>query len=325
MSMQYRRSGRSGILLPELSLGLWHNFGAHDDQRICYEMIARCMDVGICHFDLANNYGPPPGSAELTFGRLMKQYFQSRRDEMFIATKAGHLMWEGVYGDWGSRKHLLASLDQSLTRMGLDYVDVFYSHRPDPETPIEETVDALVTAVRSGKALYAGLSKYPAPLFQRACELLREQRVPCLLHQFRYNMLHRDCEQEQLPALAEQQTGAIVFSPLAQGQLTGKYLAAQLPAASRAARADSVFLNEEHVKSNLGYIRALHELAEQAGMPLTQLAIRWLLARPEITSVLIGARHVAQLNDCITAVGQPSLNQDLLLAIDNVMTRFSLN
>ncbi len=325
MTMNFRRSGRSGVLLPEISLGLWHNFGAHDDQQACYEMIARCMDLGICHFDLANNYGPPPGSAEESFGRLMQQHFMPRRDEMFIATKAGHLMWEGVYGDWGSRKHLLASLDQSLTRMGLDYVDVFYSHRPDPETPIEETVGALVTAVRSGKALYAGLSKYPPALFHRACELLREEKVPCLLHQFRYNMLHRECEEGMLPALKQQQTGSIVFSPLAQGQLTGKYLASQLPTASRAARADSVFLNTDHVQQNLAHITALNELAQQAGIPLTQLAIRWLLARDEVTSVLIGARNVAQLEGCASAIGQPRLEESLIQAIAGVASQFSSN
>ncbi len=322
--MNYRRSGRSGVLLPEISLGLWHNFGTHDDQQACYDMIARCMDVGICHFDLANNYGPPPGSAEVSFGKLMKEHFAPRRDEMFIATKAGHLMWDGVYGDWGSRKHLIASLDQSLSRMGLDYVDVFYSHRPDPDTPIEETVSALVTAVRSGKALYAGLSKYPPALFHKACELLREEKVPCLIHQFRYNMLHRECEEGMLPALKEQQTGSIVFSPLAQGQLTGKYLAKQLPDASRAARADSVFLNEDHVRQNNAHIAALQDLAGQAGIPLTQLAIRWLLHRPEVTSVLIGARNVEQLDGCAAAIGQPALDESLIQAIDEIATQFTI-
>ncbi len=322
--MNYRRCGHSGVLLPELSLGLWHNFGKEDDMQACYEMMARCMDVGLCHFDLANNYGPPPGSAEKTFGKLLKKHFKERRDEMFIATKAGHLMWDGVYGDWGSRKHLLASLDQSLERMKLDYVDVFYSHRPDPETPIEETVGALVTAVRQGKALYAGLSKYPPALLRRACALLREEKVPCLIHQFRYNMLHRDCEAETLPTLTEERIGSIVFSPLAQGQLTGKYLQQeQLPEQSRAARADSVFLNSEQVQQNNAHIAALQQLANEAGIPLVQLAIRWLLARPEVTSVLIGARNVAQLDGCLAAVGQPALEPSLLEAIEAVSLQFS--
>ena len=201
--MQYRRCGKSGVLLPEISLGLWHNFGGGADTETCRAMIAKAMELGICHFDLADNYGPPPGSAEECFGRLLKNDFAARRDEMFISTKAGHLMWPGPYGDWGSRKHLLAGLDQSLRRLQLDYVDVFYSHRPDPNTPLEETIGALVHAVRSGKALYAGLSKYPPALFNRACEMLREEKVPCLLHQFRYNLLDRACEKAQLPDVEE--------------------------------------------------------------------------------------------------------------------------
>ncbi|MBQ2380214.1 MAG: aldo/keto reductase [Akkermansia sp.] len=313
--MQYRRCGRSGVLLPEISLGLWHNFGGNADVSVCRGMIARAMELGICHFDLADNYGPPPGSAEECFGRLLQQDFAAHRDEMFISTKAGHLMWPGPYGDWGSRKHLLAGLDQSLRRMKLDYVDVFYSHRPDPHTPLEETIGALVQAVRSGKALYVGLSKYSPAQFNRACEMLREEKVPCLLHQFRYNLLDRACETTALPEVEEQQTGSIVFSPLAQGMLTGKYLKG-MPGDSRAAATDSVFLDADKVAADQARVAALQQIADNAGLSLTQLALRWLLRRREITSVLIGARTVAQLEECASASGQPPLPQDVLDAID---------
>ncbi|MBR5523455.1 MAG: aldo/keto reductase [Akkermansia sp.] len=316
MSMNYRRCGRSGVLLPEISLGLWHNFGQPARHEECRSIIARAMELGICHFDLANNYGPPPGAAETRFGELMQSDFAAHRDEMFIATKAGHLMWNGPYGDWGSRKHLLASLDQSLRRMKLDYVDVFYSHRPDPDTPLEETMGALITAVKSGKALYAGLSKYPAHLFTRACAMLKEAGVPCLLHQLRYNLLDRACEPSQLPAVGEQHTGCIVFSPLAQGMLTGKYAGGVLPVGSRAADSTSPFLNADQVATQAERIATFQRIADEAGIPLTQLALRWLLRRPEITSVLIGARTVQQLEDCATATGQPPLPQDVLDALE---------
>ncbi len=305
------------MLLPEISLGLWHNFGEGAEYSVCRGMIARALELGICHFDLADNYGPPPGSAERCFGQLLKNDFAAHRDEMFISTKAGHLMWPGPYGDWGSRKHLLAGLDQSLRRMQLDYVDVFYSHRPDPQTPLEETIGALVHAVRSGKALYVGLSKYPPALFNRACEMLREEKVPCLLHQFRYNMLDRSCEKAVLPEVDEQQTGAIVFSPLAQGMLTGKYLNG-VQAGTRAADESSVFLDADKVAADNARVAALQQIAEQAGMPLTELALRWLLRREELTSVLIGARTVAQLEQCAAAAGQPPLPEDVLAAIDAV-------
>ena len=280
-------------------------------------MIAKAMELGICHFDLADNYGPPPGSAEECFGRLLKNDFAARRDEMFISTKAGHLMWPGPYGDWGSRKHLLAGLDQSLRRLQLDYVDVFYSHRPDPNTPLEETIGALVHAVRSGKALYAGLSKYPPSQFNRACEMLREEKVPCLLHQFRYNLLDRACEKAQLPDVEEQQTGSIVFSPLAQGMLTGKYLNG-MPTVSRAADESSVFLDANKVEADAVRVAEYQKIATEAGMSLTQLALRWLLRRDEITSVLIGARTVEQLEQCASASGQEALPDDVLAAIDAV-------
>ena len=300
-------------MLPEISLGLWHNFGGSDDRAQNAAIIGRAMELGICHFDLADNYGPPPGSAEERFGSLLKQEFAGHRDEMFIATKAGHLMWPGPYGDWGSRKHLIAGLDQSLRRMQLDYVDVFYHHRPDPETPIEETVEALVQIVRSGKALYIGLSKYPPALFNRACTLLAEAHVPCLLHQLRYNLLDRACEAGQLPAARAQGTGSIVFSPLAQGMLTGKYLNSPvLPAGSRAERSDSIFLDADKVAADARRVAELQAVATEAGLPLTQLALRWLLQRNEVTSVLIGARTVQQLEECAAAAGQPALSEDLM-------------
>ena len=311
--MKYRRCGRSGVLLPEISLGLWHNFGGVDDRAQNVAIIGRAMELGICHFDLADNYGPPPGSAEERFGSLLKQEFAGHRDEMFIATKAGHLMWPGPYGDWGSRKHLISGLDQSLRRLQLDYVDVFYHHRPDPDTPIEETVEALVQIVRSGKALYIGLSKYPPALFNRACTMLAEAHVPCLLHQLRYNLLDRACEAGQLPAVKAQGTGSIVFSPLAQGMLTGKYLnTTAMPTGSRAERSDSIFLDAAKVAADAERVARLHAVAENAGIPLTQLALRWLLQRNEVTSVLIGARTVAQLEECAAATGQPALDDELM-------------
>lgn len=300
--MKYRRCGASGVLLPEISLGLWHNFGENDARERCRDLVGRALELGICHFDLADNYGPPPGAAERCFGELLQREFAGHRDEMFIATKAGHLMWPGPYGDWGSRKHLIAGLDQSLRRMQLDYVDVFYHHRPDPETPIEETVEALAQIVRSGKALYVGLSKYPPQLFHRACALLKEAKVPCLLHQFRYNLLDRDAEKGMLPATVEQHAGAIVFSPLAQGMLTGKYMSGHLPADSRAARNDSIFLDAARVQSAAEQVARFSKEAHDAGMPLTQYALRWLLQKPAVTSVLIGARTVQQLEECCGAI-----------------------
>ena len=316
MSMTYRRCGRSGVLLPEVSLGLWHNFGQGDDPQEGRALLARALDLGICHLDLANNYGPPPGAAEARFGHLMARDFAARRDEMFIATKAGHLMWEGPYGDWGSRKHLVASLNQSLRRMRLDYVDVFYHHRPDPDTPLEETVQALIDIVRSGKALYVGLSKYPPELFARACAMLAEAHVPCLLHQFRLNLIHREPGTAMLQAAAQQHTGAIAFSPLAQGVLTGKYLDRALPEDSRAARDNSVFLTPERAVQDEARVRRVVQVAAQAGMPPAELALRWVLAQPGMTSVLIGARHVAQLEQCARAAGQAPLEADILAALD---------
>ena len=317
MGMQYRRCGASGVLLPEVSLGLWHNFGDGDDPAEGRALVARALELGVCHFDLANNYGPPPGAAEERFGNLLQNEFSAHRDEMFISTKAGYLMWGGPYGDWGSRKYLVASLNQSLKRMKLDYVDVFYHHRPDPDTPLEETMQALIDIVRSGKALYAGLSNYPPELYARACAMLREAHVPCLLHQFRMNLIDREPGASRLAEAVRQKTGSIACSPLAQGVLTGKYLHSALPADSRAVRDNSVFLNAERARQNDAKVQRIVDIAAKAGMPPTQLALRWLLCRPGLTSVLIGARRVSQLEECAAAAGQPPLGEDVLQALDN--------
>ena len=316
VGMEYRRCGDSGVLLPEVSLGLWHNFGDGDDPAEGRALIARALELGVCHFDLANNYGPPPGAAEERFGNLLQNEFAAHRDEMFISTKAGYLMWGGPYGDWGSRKYLVASLNQSLRRMKLDYVDVFYHHRPDPDTPLEETMQALIDIVRSGKALYAGLSNYPPELYARACTMLREAHVPCLLHQFRMNLIDREPGASRLAEAVRQKTGSIAFSPLAQGVLTGKYLNRALPADSRAVRDNSVFLNPERARQNDARVQRIVDIAHRAGIPPTQLALRWLLCRPGLTSVLIGARRVSQLDECAAASAQPPLPADVLQALD---------
>lgn len=314
--MNSRRCGKSGILLSELSLGFWHNFGASALREENARMVARALDLGITSFDLANNYGPPPGAAEERFGDLLSHEFAARRDEMFIATKAGHLMWKGPYGDWGSRKHLLASLDQSLKRLRLDYVDVFYSHRPDPQTPLEETMGALVTAVRSGKALYAGISKYSPAETHRACALLRDAGVPCLVHQVRYNMLDRGPECGLFAALRDEGVGCVAFSPLAQGLLTGKYLRG-IPEDSRAA-GSSVFLNEAAVSDKRGQVEALNAIATRAGLSLTELAVRWILRRPEVTSVLVGVRNVRQLEEAAGTLSTLPLPEEVVRAVDAV-------
>lgn len=316
--MKYRRCGHSGIELPEISLGLWHNFGDEDSYDEGKGIISTALDLGICHFDLADNYGPPPGAAETRLGDLLQRHFPGKRDEMFIATKAGHLMWPGPYGDFGSRKHLIAGINQSLRRLQLDYVDVFYHHRPDPATPLEETVSALEQIVRSGKALYVGLSKYPPELFHRACQLLKEAGVPCLLHQFRYNILDRTCEQGMIPATAEEQSGAIVFSPLAQGILTGKYLINKSLDDSRAMRNNSVFLDMPRAQASNAIVQQLQHIANEEGISLTHLALRWLLDRPHITSVLIGARTQQQLVDCAKASHLKPLSKESIARIDKI-------
>lgn len=300
--MRFRRCGRSGILLPALSLGLWHNFGHTDDLEVGRKMLRRSFDLGITHFDLANNYGPPFGAAEENFGRLFKQDFKPYRDELIISTKAGWDMWPGPYGNFGSRKYLLASLDQSLKRMGLEYVDIFYSHRPDPYTPIEETMGALHSAVQQGKALYAGISQYKSDGTLQASKILREKGTPLLIHQPRYNMLDRWVEEDGLLNVLENEgIGSIVFSPLAQGVLTNRYLDG-MPTDSRAVR-DARYLKTEQITDDrLEKVRALNQIAIRRGQTLAQMAIAWLLIDPRVTSVLIGASKVSQIDDNVAAL-----------------------
>ncbi|HEY3748620.1 MAG TPA: L-glyceraldehyde 3-phosphate reductase [Pseudonocardiaceae bacterium] len=312
--MSYRRCGRSGLLLPAISLGLWHNFGPDrplDTQRA---VLRRAFDLGVTHFDLANNYGPPPGSAEQNFGRIFAQDFVPYRDELVISTKAGYDMWPGPYGEWGSRKYLLASLDQSLSRMGLDYVDIFYSHRPDQDTPLEETMGALDTAVRSGRALYAGISNYSADDTRRAVAILRDLGTPLLIHQPSYSMFNRHPEPDLLDALGELGIGCIGFSPLAQGMLTDRYLGG-VPAGSRAAT--SQFLRPEQLTDDrLARVRALNELARTRGQSLAQLALAWTLRDARVTSTLIGASSVAQLEDNVATVANLQLSESELAEIE---------
>lgn len=315
--LPYRRCGQSGLLLPELSLGLWHNFGDVDDPIAARDMILRAFDQGITHFDLANNYGPPPGSAERNFGNILHSDLLAHRDEMIISSKAGHEMWKGPYGEWGSRKHVLASLDQSLQRMRIPYVDIFYSHRPDPLTPLEETMSALATAVSSGRALYVGLSKYPLPMLQQAVEILRSMGIRTLIYQPPYSILNRWPEAVGIHAwLEEAGIGSIVFSPLAQGMLTPKYVSG-IPAGSRAARPEG-FLQETQVLAQQEKIRALNQIASELGIPLHHLALRWALQQQGVTSAIIGARTVAQLDDNITALQVPALDAQTLAHIDQI-------
>jgi L-glyceraldehyde 3-phosphate reductase len=314
-SIDYTRVGRSGLKLPAVSLGLWNNFGFDrpiDTQRA---ILRRAFDLGVTHFDLANNYGPPAGSAETNFGRIFADDFRPHRDELIISTKAGYDMWDGPYGEWGSRKYLLSSLDQSLSRMGLDYVDIFYSHRPDPETPIEETMGALATAVTSGKALYAGISNYDTEQTIAAHKALAAHGIPVLIHQPRYSMFDRHVEHEGLfPVLDELGIGSIVFSPLAQGLLTDRYLAG-IPSDSRAA--EGRWINPENISETyLGRARALNAIAHDRGQSLAQLAISWVLRQPQVTSALIGASSVAQLENNIAALRSAPLSQDEIAAIE---------
>ena len=313
--MQYRRCGRSGLMLPAISLGLWHNFGSVDVFENAREMILGSFDLGITHFDLANNYGPVPGSAEEIFGRILKNDLQAHRDELLVSTKAGHLMWPGPYGEWGSRKSLLASLDQSLKRLGLDYVDVFYSHRPDAETPLEETIGALVQAVRSGKALYAGVSKYPADLTRRAAELLASAGVPLLIHQPSYNLLNRSVENGLAEVLLDVGAGCIAFCPLAQGILAGRYLGG-IEEGSRASKPHG-FLKPDHItEETLQRVRALEAVARRRGQTLAQLSLAWVLARPSITSVLIGASRLAQIQENVAALAGSGFSPEEFSEID---------
>lgn len=317
--MAYRRCGRSGLKLSEISLGLWHNFGGIDRFETGREVVRTAFDHGITHFDLANNYGPPPGSAEETFGTLLRTDLRPYRDELVISTKAGYTMWPGPYGDWGSRKYLIASLDQSLRRMGLDYVDIFYHHRPDPETPLEETMAALAHIVAAGKALYVGLSNYPADTLRRAASLLRDLGAPCVLHQPRYNMLDRRIEHGLLQALSDEGIGCIAFSPLAQGILTDRYLGGEIPADSRAAGPVG-FLRPAHLTAEkVAGVRQLNELAASRGQSLAQMALSWVLRHPGMSSVLIGASRPAQVLDAVRAVGGSVFSSAELQHIDTIL------
>ena len=314
----YRRSGRRGLKLPLVSLGLWHNFGAGDDLANARAMVFRAFDLGITHFDLANNYGPPPGAAETTFGRILAQDLRAYRDELVVSTKAGYDMWPGPYGEWGSRKYLLASLDQSLKRLGLEYVDIFYSHRPDPETPLEETMGAVAHAVRSGKALYAGISNYDPAGTARAAQLLREMGAPCLIHQPRYSLFERTPERGLFDVLEREGIGCIVFSPLAQGLLSNRYLQG-IPEDARAAR-DPRFLKPEHVtEAKIATVRKLDEKARSRGQSLAQMALAWVLRRPVVTSALIGASSPQQIEENVALVDKSSFEAAELEAIDDIL------
>jgi L-glyceraldehyde 3-phosphate reductase len=313
-TMQYARSGRSGLKLPRISLGLWNNFGSDRPLDVQRAILRRAFDLGVTHFDLANNYGPVNGAAERNFGTILHDDFLPYRDELVISTKAGYDMWEGPYGEWGSRKYLLASLDQSLQRMGLEYVDIFYSHRPDPETPIEETMGALAHAVRSGKALYAGISNYNPEQTRAAAAALAAEGVPLLIHQPRYNMFDRGMERGLLEALDEVHAGSIVFSPLAQGMLTDRYLDG-IPSDSRAA--EGRWINESNINDTyLSRARALNDIAKGRGQTLAQLALTWVLRHPQVTSALIGASSVKQLESSLGALEFPELSADELAAIE---------
>ena len=318
-AMEYRRSGRSGIQLPAVSLGLWQNFGLEkplDQQR---EILCRAFDLGITHFDLANNYGyPAVGMAEENFGKILKSDLASYRDELFISTKAGFENWPGPYGNWGSRKYLMASLDQSLKRMGLDYVDVFYHHRPDPETPLEETMGALSDIVRQGKALYVGISNYGAEEAEQAIRILKENKTPCLIHQPRYNMFERQIEEALLPLLETEGVGCIAYSPLAQGALTDKYLHG-IPEGSRASRQGTTVGGRYLSEENLTKIRGLAEIAEKRGQSLAQLSLAWVLRRKEVTSVLVGASSVKQLGDNVQTLKNLDFTQEELDGIERIL------
>jgi L-glyceraldehyde 3-phosphate reductase len=323
LNMQYRRCGRSGLKLPAISLGLWQNFGGDTPFEVQRAIVRRAFDLGITHLDLANNYGPPPGSAEENFGRILQTDLAGHRDELIISTKAGYDMWPGPYGEWGSRKYLLASLDQSLKRMGLEYVDIFYSHRFDPETPLEETMGALDAAVRQGKALYVGISSYSAQRTREAAAILRRLGTPVLIHQPSYSLLNRWIESELLGVLAEEGIGCIVFSPLAQGLLTDRYLAG-IPTGSRASHSGSLS-TEMLTEENLAKIRALNEIAARRSQTLAQMAVAWTLRNPVITSALLGASSVAQLEQNVAALNNLKSSPDELKEIDKYATESGIN
>ncbi|EOW6618968.1 L-glyceraldehyde 3-phosphate reductase [Cronobacter dublinensis] len=317
-TMEYRRCGRSGLKLPAISLGLWHNFGDATRVDTSRQLLRRAFDLGITHFDLANNYGPPPGSAESHFGRILKEDFVAYRDELIISTKAGYTMWDGPYGDWGSRKYLISSLDQSLRRMGLEYVDIFYHHRPDPETPLEETMRALDHIVRQGKALYVGISNYPADRAREAIDLLAELGTPCVIHQPKYSMFERWVEEGLLDLLQEKGVGSIAFSPLAGGQLTDRYLNG-IPADSRAA-SGSRFLNPDQITdAKLEKVRQLNALAAQRGQKLSQMALAWVLRDEKVTSVLIGASKTSQIDDAVGMLAKRDFSAQECAAIEAIL------
>ena len=313
--MLYNRCGRSGLKLPAISLGLWHNFGGVDVYAIAREMVLESFDMGITHFDLANNYGPPPGSAEENFGKILRQDLSGYRNELVISTKAGYDMWPGPYGNWGSRKYLLASLDQSLQRMGIDYVDIFYSHRFDPDTPIEETMMALDAAVRQGKALYAGISSYSAKKTAEAAAILRELGTPLLIHQPSYSMLNRWIEEKLLDTLEKEGVGCITFSPLAQGMLTDKYLNG-IPEESRAGKSGTALSQDLLTEQNLKHVQALNKMAAQRGQSLAQMALAWNLRHSQVTSVLVGASSVQQIRQNVAALENLNFSRDELEKID---------
>ncbi len=317
-TMKYNRSGKSGLLLPAVSLGLWHNFGFVDDFNTAREIILKAFDSGITHLDLANNYGPPPGSAEINFGKILNKDLRAHRDELIISTKAGYLMWPGPYGEWGSRKYLIASLNQSLLRMGLEYVDIFYSHRPDPDTPLEETMSALDYAVRSGKALYAGISNYDPEMTRKACSILRELGTPCLIHQPKYSMLVRDVEDGLLDVLEEEGVGCIPFSPLAQGLLTDKYLTG-IPEGSRADKPHGFLERSAITEKLVGKLKKLNGVAEKRGQSLAQMSLSWILRDKRITSVLIGASSVPQLKNSLACLDNTGFSDRELNTIDQTL------
>ncbi|ELY4598241.1 L-glyceraldehyde 3-phosphate reductase [Cronobacter malonaticus] len=317
-TMEYRRCGHSGLKLPAISLGLWHNFGDATLVETSRQLLRRSFDLGITHFDLANNYGPPPGSAESHFGRILKEDFLPYRDELIISTKAGYTMWDGPYGDWGSRKYLISSLDQSLKRMGLEYVDIFYHHRPDPETPLEETMRALDHIVRQGKALYVGISNYPADRAREAIDLLAQLGTPCVIHQPKYSMFERWVEDGLLDLLQEKGVGSIAFSPLAGGQLTDRYLNG-IPADSRAA-SGSRFLNPDQITpEKLEKVRKLNDLAVQRGQKLSQMALAWVLRDEKVTSVLIGASKTSQIDDAVGMLAKRTFTAEERQAIEAIL------
>ncbi|MFK3661225.1 L-glyceraldehyde 3-phosphate reductase [Scandinavium sp. NPDC088450] len=317
-TMEYRRCGQSGLKLPAISLGLWHNFGDATLVETSRQLLRHAFDLGVTHFDLANNYGPPPGSAESNFGRILREDFLPYRDELIISSKAGYTMWDGPYGDWGSRKYLIASLDQSLKRMGLEYVDIFYHHRPDPETPLIETMRALDHVVRQGKALYVGLSNYPADRAREALAILQDLGTPCLIHQPKYSMFERWVEDGLLTLLQEQGVGSIAFSPLAGGQLTDRYLNG-IPADSRAASGSQFLKPDQLTNAKIAKIRQLNDIALSRGQKLSQMALAWVLRDDKVTSVLIGASKTAQLDDAVGMLKQRQFTPQECAAIDAIL------